>query len=119
MASTRPTFPTRPVSEALGCSGSAVTATKLVLQRPLREEMVINIPTTTQTVLYEKRDGVAYITLNRPESLNALNREFREGLREALAELRDDPEVLLAIMTGAGGRAFSAGMDLKERAQLD
>jgi len=75
--------------------------------------------TTTQTVLYEKRDGVAYITLNRPESLNALSRELSAGLREVLAELRDDPEVLLAIVTGAGGRAFSAGMDLKERAQLD
>ncbi len=75
--------------------------------------------TSTQTVLYEKRDGVAYITLNRPESLNALSRELMAGLREALVELQDDPEVLLAIMTGAGGRAFSAGMDLKERAQLD
>ena len=74
---------------------------------------------TTPTILYEKRNGVAYITLNRPDSLNALNRELSAGLREALAEVRDDPEVLLAIMTGAGGRAFSAGMDLKERAQLD
>jgi enoyl-CoA hydratase/carnithine racemase len=75
--------------------------------------------TTASPVLYEKRNGIAYITLNRPDSLNALNRELSASLREALAEFRDDPEVLLAIMTGAGGRAFSAGMDLKERAQLD
>jgi len=74
---------------------------------------------TTPTILYEKRNGIAYITLNRPDSLNALNRELGSALREALAEFRNDPEVLLAIMTGAGGRAFSAGMDLKERAQLD
>ena len=77
--------------------------------------MVISTP----TILYEKRDRVAYITLNRPDSLNALNRELSGGLREAMAELRDDPEVILGVVTGAGGRAFSAGMDLKERAQLD
>jgi enoyl-CoA hydratase/carnithine racemase len=74
---------------------------------------------TTPTILYEKRNGIAYSTLNRPDSLNALNRELGAGLREALADFRDDPEVLLAIMTGAGGRAFSSGMALKERAQLD
>ena len=68
---------------------------------------------TKPTILYEKRNGIAYITLNRPDSLNALNRELGAGLREALADFRDDPEVLLAIMTGAGGRAFSSGMDLK------
>lgn len=70
-------------------------------------------------VLYEKRDRKAYITLNRPEVMNALNTAVREGLREAMAELRDDPEILVGIMAGAGGRAFSAGIDLKERAQLD
>lgn len=70
-------------------------------------------------VLYEKRDRRAYITLNRPEAMNALNTAVREGLRGAMAELRDDPDILVGIMTGAGGRAFSAGMDLKERTQLD
>lgn len=74
---------------------------------------------STETILYEKRDGVGYITLNRPESLNALNRELSAGLREALSEIRDDPEVILGVLIGAGGRAFSAGMDLKERATLD
>ncbi len=72
-----------------------------------------------ETLLYDVEDGVATITLNRPDSLNALNRELSGGLREALAELRDDPEVVLGVLTGAGGRAFSAGMDLKERASLD
>ena len=74
---------------------------------------------STNTILYEKRDGVGYITLNRPDSMNALNRELSSGLREALAEVRDDPEVILGVLIGAGGRAFSAGMDLKERATLD
>lgn len=74
---------------------------------------------STPTIIYEKRDQVAYITLNRPEVLNALNQELRDGLREALLDFRDDPDMLVAIMSGAGGRAFSAGMDLKDRAQRD
>ncbi len=72
-----------------------------------------------EVVLFDKRDRKAYITLNRPEVMNALNTAVREGLRGALSELRDDDDVLVGIVTGAGGRAFSAGMDLKERTQLD
>ena len=74
---------------------------------------------STDTVLYETRNGIAYITLNRPESLNAISRELGAGLREALDEFRDDKSQLVAIVVGSGGRAFSAGMDLKERAALD
>ncbi len=77
------------------------------------------MPVSTPTIKYEKRNKIGYITLNRPEVLNALSRELSAGLREALAEVRDDDDVLVAIMTGEGGRAFSAGMDLKERASLD
>ena len=72
---------------------------------------------STPTVLYEKRDRVAYITLNRPDALNALNREIRVGIREAMDDFRDDDDMLVAVLTGAGGKAFSAGMDLKERAR--
>ena len=75
--------------------------------------------TGNDVVLYEKRDRKAYITLNRPEVMNALNIAVRDGLRGALAEMRDDDDILVGIVTGAGGRAFSAGMDLKERTQLD
>ncbi len=64
-------------------------------------------------VLYEKRDQVAYITLNRPDALNSINDELAEGLSKALIDYRDDPSLLVAIMSGAG-RAFSAGADLKE-----
>jgi enoyl-CoA hydratase/carnithine racemase len=74
---------------------------------------------STPTILYEKTDQVAYITLNRPEVLNALNQELRDGLREALLDFNADSDMLVGILTGAGGRAFSAGMDLKDRAQRD
>lgn len=74
---------------------------------------------STPTIIYEKRDQAAYITLNRPEVLNALNQEIRNGLEEALIDFRDDPDMLVAILTGEGGRAFSAGMDLKDRARRD
>ena len=73
----------------------------------------------SNTVLYEKKDRVAYITLNRPEVLNAMNTELSTALRERLVEFRDDDDALLAIMTGVGGRAFSSGMDLKERTARD
>ena len=65
-------------------------------------------------VLYEKRDRIAHITLNRPESLNAFNRDMHAELREAWQAFRNDDEVWVAIVTGAGDRAFSAGADVKE-----
>jgi enoyl-CoA hydratase len=63
----------------------------------------------SEDVLYEKRDRKAYITLNRPEAMNALNSAVSQGLREAILDLRDDDHILVGIVTGAGGRAFSAG----------
>jgi enoyl-CoA hydratase/carnithine racemase len=63
-------------------------------------------------VLYEKRDQIAYITLNRPEVHNAIDRETDDLLFEAWTEFRDDPEVRLAILTGSGDRSFCAGADL-------
>ena len=68
----------------------------------------------SDAVLYEVRDRIAYITLNRPEAMNALNAAVRQGLNESLLSFRDDPDAWVAIMTGAGERAFSAGADLKE-----
>jgi enoyl-CoA hydratase len=64
-------------------------------------------------VLVEKKDGLAVLTLNRPEKLNAMNRELREAFCRTMQELRADREVGCVIITGAG-RAFCAGMDLKE-----
>ena len=67
-----------------------------------------------QTLLYQKDGPVAWITLNRPERLNALNVQMRDDLYEVVGALRDDPEVLVAVFRGAGERAFCAGADLTE-----
>ncbi|HLF04261.1 MAG TPA: enoyl-CoA hydratase-related protein [Dehalococcoidia bacterium] len=68
-----------------------------------------------ETVLYERQDKVAVITLNRPDALNAINRQLRRELAEAITQFDGDAEAFVAIVTGAG-RAFCAGRDLKERA---
>ena len=65
-------------------------------------------------VLFEKEGQLAYVTINRPEAMNALNRDVQEGLRDAWREIEADPEIFVAIVTGTGGKAFSAGADLKQ-----
>ena len=62
----------------------------------------------------EITDGVAVVTLNRPEAMNALSKALRQGLFDALKAVEADPEVKVIILTGAGDRAFTAGLDLKE-----
>ncbi len=63
---------------------------------------------------YEKQNHIVVITLNRPEALNAQNSAFHRELGEAFTQYRDDPEARVAILKGAGERAFSAGADIKE-----
>ena len=65
-------------------------------------------------VVYEKKGRLAYITLNRPESLNAMTNQMKKRLGEIWFDFRDDPEVWVGIISGAGGRAFSTGSDIKE-----
>ncbi len=67
-----------------------------------------------QTLLYEKQDGVAHITLNRPDVLNIYNLQMRDELHQVLGAVGSDPEVTVAILKGAGDRAFCAGADLSE-----
>jgi enoyl-CoA hydratase len=67
-----------------------------------------------ETVLYEKNGGVAYVTLNRPQALNAYNVQMRDDLYEVLSAIKIDDEVRVAVFSGAGEKAFCAGADLKE-----
>jgi enoyl-CoA hydratase/carnithine racemase len=66
------------------------------------------------TLLYEKADGIAWVTLNRPQTLNAINMRMRDELWDVVQAARDDPEVQVVIFKGAGERAFSAGADIGE-----
>jgi enoyl-CoA hydratase len=70
------------------------------------------------TILFEKKDHVATITINRPDAMNSLTREMLGGLDDAFAEFSGDPDLWVAILTGAGENAFCAGMDLKEAIPL-
>jgi len=64
-------------------------------------------------VLYEKRDRIAYVTINRPEARNAIDPDVHRLMIETWADFRDDDSVDVAILTGAGDEAFCAGADLK------
>src|SRR3989442_1776173 len=69
----------------------------------------------TETLLYEKSsEGLAWITLNRPEVLNAINMQMRDDLWDLMHAVRDDPDVSVVVFKGAGDRAFSAGADISE-----
>src|SRR5260370_8690783 len=70
-----------------------------------------------ENILYEKKDGIAYITFNRPKVLNALNNKTIDELRQALVDARDDGSIRVLILTGAGEKAFVAGPDYSELTQ--
>lgn len=65
-------------------------------------------------VLYEQKDRIVTITLNRPEAMNSVDPETQEELVQAWTRFRDDDSAWVAILTGAGDKAFSAGADLKK-----
>ena len=67
-------------------------------------------------VLFEVADGVAWVTINRPEARNAVNQAVSEGLAAAWDQVESDDDIAVAVLSGAGEIAFSAGADLKEMA---
>lgn len=71
----------------------------------------------SEPLLVDRTDGVATLTLNRPESMNALSLALKEALLAALAEVRDDPAVRAVVLAGAG-RAFCVGQDLREHVAM-
>ncbi len=70
----------------------------------------------TDAVTYEVRRGVAWLTINRSEARNALNKDVRDGLFAGVRRFNEDDDALVLVLTGAGDRAFCAGGDLKEMA---
>ena len=73
---------------------------------------------TLENLLYEKKAAIAYVTLNRPRVLNALNRQTWNELRTVFEDARDDSEIRGVILTGAGDKAFIAGADIGELAHV-
>ena len=74
---------------------------------------------TFSNILFEKKNSIAYVTVNRPKVLNALNMATMEELRAAFHEIKNDASVRVVILTGAGEKAFIAGADIGELAQHD
>jgi enoyl-CoA hydratase/carnithine racemase len=67
-----------------------------------------------ETLLYEEKDGVAWVTLNRPEVLNAFNKQMQTELKEVWRGMRHNDDVRCAVLTGAGEKAFCVGIDRAE-----
>src|SRR5258707_10684322 len=92
------------------CSGTAPTGENF-MSSPVGAS-------TLENVLYGKRGATAYVTVNRPKVLNALNQKTWADLRTAFEDARDDAAVRGVIVTGAGDKAFIAGADISELASL-
>ncbi len=74
---------------------------------------------TYENILFEKKGAIAYVTVNRPKVLNALNMATMEDLRSAFHDLKNDNAIRVAIITGAGDKAFIAGADIAELSKYD
>jgi enoyl-CoA hydratase/carnithine racemase len=74
---------------------------------------------TSEYILVEKTDGVAILTLNRPDKLNAMSRQLSAELHQAVLQMCDDEAIGCIVITGAGERAFSAGGDIHEQREDD
>ena len=72
-----------------------------------------------QKILYEVKDKIAWITLNRPESLNAVNRDMVKSIVGYCRQAEEDPNVQVVIFKANGERAFSVGGDIKDRARAN
>lgn len=73
--------------------------------------------TNFEDILYQKDDGIAKITINRPDVLNALRRQTYDELGIAFTDMADDPTIGVGVITGAGDRAFSSGGDVRAQAE--
>jgi enoyl-CoA hydratase/carnithine racemase len=74
---------------------------------------------TYENILLDKKNAIAYVTLNRPKVLNALNMATMEELRSTFHDIKNDADIRVVILTGAGEKAFVAGADISELAKQD
>jgi len=74
---------------------------------------------TYKTILFQKADGIATVTLNRPDSLNALNSDVYNELYDAFEAIEHDDAVRVVILTGSGEKAFAAGSDVVEMQNMN
>ena len=72
-----------------------------------------------ENILLEKKNAIAYVTVNRPKVLNALNMATMEELRAAFHDIKNDAAIRVVILTGSGEKAFVAGADIGELAKHD
>ena len=72
-----------------------------------------------KNIIAKKEDGIGWVTVNRPDKLNALNASTIKELREAFISLKEEPDVKAIILTGSGEKAFVVGADISELALLD
>src|ERR1700760_3469567 len=90
-----------------------ITRKRRVLRGGWRQEM------TYQHILVDTEDGVGIVTLNRPDKLNAMNRQLSSELHDAVKRMDADDAIGCIVITGAGERAFSAGGDIHEQREDD
>jgi enoyl-CoA hydratase len=76
------------------------------------------VPIAFENILYEKKNSIAYVTVNRPKVLNALNMVVMSELRAAFQDAKDDASVRVVLLTGSGEKAFIAGADINELQKL-
>jgi enoyl-CoA hydratase/carnithine racemase len=81
--------------------------------------MSLDMIMTYENILLEKKNSIAYVTLNRPKVLNALNTATMEELRASFHDIKNDDGIRVVILTGAGEKAFVAGADISELASQD
>jgi len=71
-----------------------------------------------QNILFEVKEHIAFVTINRPEKLNALNHQTMLELKDVFTKIKNDDEIYVVIITGAGEKAFVAGADIAELNKL-
>lgn len=82
-------------------------------------DIIQPLQSAMSTIIHDRREGYSVLTLNRPDKLNALNRELLDALYEAIESIRDDRSIRAVLITGAGTKAFAAGADIAELSACD